>query len=182
MLDEASIDAYLSACPPLGGLVLNAGINEPSEIADTTDETYARIMATNLHSSFRLVRSIAPQMRSRGFGRIVLVSSLYAGRSREGRGVYAMTKAALESLARSLTVEYAGHNVLTNAVALGFVDTSLTRRNNDDEQIARITQRIPVGRLASTQEVARVVSNLLSPNNSYVTGSVITVDGGWSCT
>lgn len=177
-----SIQEFLTDAPKVFGLVLNAGINEPAEIADIDDVTWQRILDTNTASAFRLVRALAPQMAETGGGRIVAVSSAYAGRARIGRAAYGASKAALEALVRSTAVEFASSGVLANAVAPGFVDTELTRANNDASAIAALLERVPIGRLAMPAEIAAAVSFLLSPSNTYITGQTIAVDGGWSCT
>ena len=177
-----SIDEFLVNSPKVFGLVLNAGINEPAEIADIDDATWQRTLDTNTGSAFRLVRALAPQMAETGGGRIVAVSSAYAGRARMGRAAYGASKAALEALVRSAAVEFASSGVLANAIAPGFVDTELTRANNDSTAISALLERVPVGRLAKPVEVASAVSFLLSPSNTYITGQTISVDGGWSCT
>lgn len=182
LADASSIDAFLGAGVHVDGLVLNAGINEPSEFGDVSDEVWRRILDTNLESSFRLLRGVVPAMAERGFGRVVAVSSLYSGRAREGRAVYSATKAGLDALIRSVTVEYAGSGVLANAVAPGFVDTDLTRSNNTPDVIAGLLARVPVGRLADPAEIAAAVAFLVSPDNTYITGQVLAVDGGWACT
>lgn len=186
-LDLASADslaAYLAsgAASGVDGLVLNAGINELAEFGQITDEAFERMLQVNLESNFTLLRAIAPRMAQRGFGRIVGVTSLYAGRARGARGAYSVTKAGLEALLRSVTVEYAGRGVLANAVAPGFVDTELTRKNNSAEVIAALLERVPVGRLASVAEVADAVAFLMSERNTYITGQVLAVDGGWQVT
>ena len=177
-----SIDEFLADAPKVFGLVLNAGINEPAEIADIDDATWQRTLDTNTASAFRLVRALAPQMAETGGGRIVAVSSAYAGRARMGRAAYGASKAALEALVRSAAVEFASSGVLANAIAPGFVDTELTRVNNDASAISALLERVPVGRLAKPAEVASAVSFFLSPSNTYITGQTIAVDGGWSCT
>lgn len=183
LADPASIEVFLAATPiEFDGLVLNAGINNPQPIVDMSDTLLNQTLEVNLRSSIQLVQRIAPAMAQRGFGRIVGVSSLYAQRSRADRVAYSISKAGLEALLRSVTVEYASQGVLTNAIAPGFVDTELTRRNNAPDALRSLIARIPVGRLARVDEVADAVAFLLSPSNTYITGQVVGIDGGWSVT
>jgi NAD(P)-dependent dehydrogenase (short-subunit alcohol dehydrogenase family) len=86
----------------------------------------------------------------------------------------------LESLIRSVAIEHSSHGVIANSVSPGFVNTSLTKKNNSVEEIEKIRQRIPIGRLAEPEEIARVVRFLASQENSYITGQTILVDGGVS--
>jgi 3-oxoacyl-[acyl-carrier protein] reductase len=121
-------------------------------------------------------------MASAGFGRVVGISSAYANRARTGRAAYSASKAALEALIRSVAVEFARSGVVANCVAPGFVDTELTRKNNTPQMIDALLQRVPVGRLASPAEIGRTVAFLMAPENEYITGQTIAVDGGFACT
>lgn len=183
LADSASVQVFLRETPiDFDGLVLNAGINDPQPIIEMSETVLNQILDVNLRSSIQLIQRIAPAMAQRGFGRIVGVSSLYSQRSREGRVAYSISKAGLEALLRSVTVEYAGRGVLANSIAPGFVDTELTRRNNPPDALQSLIARIPVGRLARVDEVAGAVSFLMSPSNTYITGQVLGIDGGWAVT
>ncbi len=162
-------------------LVNCAGINRLADGAELTDADLADTLAVNLTGPVALCRGFAPQMKARGFGRIVNISSIWSVVSKPRRVAYSISKAGLNALTRSLAVELAPHNVLVNAVAPGFVDTALTRQNNTAEEIEAIRRSIPIARLARPEEMAEVVAFLCSERNSYITGQVILVDGGFTC-
>lgn len=183
LASPGSIADYLdSLSVPVDGLVLDAGINTPAPIGELTMTSWQEIQGVNVTAGFALVSALVPSMAARGFGRVVAVSSAYAGRARAGRAAYSASKAALEAVVRAVAVEFAPSGVLANAVAPGFVDTELTRQNNPPEAIAKILERVPVGRLAAIDEIGAAVAFLMSPANTYITGQVLTVDGGFSCT
>ncbi|MDP2014169.1 MAG: SDR family NAD(P)-dependent oxidoreductase [Actinomycetota bacterium] len=184
LADPESVTAFLNLNAEViyDGLVLNAAINEPAPLGELTAETWDRTLKTNLSSAFSLASALAPKMAERGFGRIAAISSAYSQRARPGRAAYSATKAALDSLIRSLAVEFGARGVLANGIAPGFVDTELTRQNNDEAAIAQLVSRIPVGRLAASEEIAQAVAMLMSAKNTYITGQTLMVDGGFSCT
>jgi 3-oxoacyl-[acyl-carrier protein] reductase len=120
-------------------------------------------------------------MQSRGWGRILNISTIFSLVTKERRAAYSMTKAALNALTRSSAVEFGPSGVLVNALAPGYVDTALTRQNNSPEAIAAITATIPLRRLADAEELARAAAFLVSEENTYLTGQTIVVDGGFTC-
>lgn len=161
-------------------LILNAGVNNPSSVEEQPMSEFESIFETNFNGNIEILRSVLPEMKKYRFGKIVAISSLYATRAREGRSAYSSSKAALEAYIRSIAVEYAPYGVMANIVAPGFVDTELTRKNNSLEQIENLVSKIPMSRLATPNEIANVVSFLVSSKNSYMTGQTIYVDGGVS--
>lgn len=182
LTDSSSIQRFLDSAISIDGLVLNAGFNQPQRMNEISDSTWNTVLKTNLEASFQLIRGLVPPMAQRGFGRVVAISSLYATRSRIGRASYASSKAGLEALIRSIAIEYSANGLLANVVAPGFINTDLTKQNNGPQDIQRLVDRIPVGRLGEPHEVASVVSFLMGSDNSYISGQTLTVDGGWSCT
>lgn len=162
-------------------LILNAGENHPEDLAQVGTQHWCRTMDVNVNSAFVLVRELAPKMAENGGGWITAVSSCYSVRARVGRAPYSASKAALNALTRSAAVEFAAGNVLVNAVAPGFVLTDLTRQNNDEAGIRELEQKIPLGRLAQPEEVASLVAFLSGPSNTYITGQLFVVDGGFLC-
>jgi NAD(P)-dependent dehydrogenase (short-subunit alcohol dehydrogenase family) len=177
-----SVTAYLAGLDEaVDILVLNAGINNPEPLETVSADNWSVTQQVNVGSNLALLQGLLPQMAAAGYGRVVAVTSVYAHRARKGRVAYSASKAALEEVVRSVAVEYGPFGVLANCVAPGFVLTDLTYQNNDADQIKALAQRIPVGRLAEPEEIARFISWLVSADNSYLTGQSIAIDGGFVC-
>ena len=180
---SASIDAYLAVhgSEPVDVLVNNAGINTLRAIPEIDATAWGEMLQVNLSSALRLTQAFAPGMALRGFGRILNMVSIFALVTRERRAAYSMTKAALAALTRTSAVEFGPRGVLVNALAPGYVDTELTRRNNPPDAIAAIEASIPLRRMAQAKELAEVAAFLVSDANSYLTGQTVVVDGGFTC-
>jgi 3-oxoacyl-[acyl-carrier protein] reductase len=183
LADPGSIEAFLARAGglPVDVLVNNAGINVLRPIPEIDAATWQSMLQVNLTSALRLTQAFAPGMAARGSGRILNVASIFAVVTRERRGAYSMTKAALAALTRTAAVEFGPGGVLVNALAPGYVDTELTRRNNPPEAIAAIEASIPLRRLARAEELAAAAAFLVSAANSYLTGQTVVVDGGFTC-
>jgi gluconate 5-dehydrogenase len=167
----------------LGGLdvfVHCAGINDRKPVEDYEAHEWDRIIAVNLSSAFHSATEAAVGMRAQGYGRILFFSSV-AGRSgHKYHGPYAATKGAINQLMRVIAHEYAADGVTANAVAPGYMDTSLTRdylAANPDKRAALI-ELIPAGRFGQLDEVVGPVLFLCSRRSSFITGQVLYVDGG----
>lgn len=178
-----SIDAFLGRQrgAEVDILINNAGINVLRPLAEIDGPTWQSMLQVNLTSALRLTQAFAPRMAARGWGRILNVASIFAVVTRERRAAYSMTKAALAALTRTTAVEFGPQGVLVNALAPGYVDTELTRRNNPPEALAAIESGIPLRRMAQPAELAEVAAFLVSAANSYLTGQTIIVDGGFTC-
>ena len=183
LASPASIDAYLAAygSEKVDVVVNNAGINTLRAIPEIDANIWCEMLQVNLSAALRLTQAFAPGMAERGWGRILNVVSIFALVTRERRAAYSMTKAALAALTRSAAVEFGPRGVLVNALAPGYVDTELTRRNNPPEAIAAIEASIPLRRMAQASELAEVAAFLVSDANSYLTGQTVVVDGGFTC-
>ena len=181
LADAAAVERFC-ARDDLGAidvLVNNAGENVLGRIDTLPDADLRRMLQTNLLSVWALVRRFAGPMAERRWGRIVNVASVYGIKSRAARGAYTATKAGLIGLTKTAAIEYGAGNVLVNAVAPGFVDTDLTRRNNTPEQLAALCAQVPLGRLASTAEIAVLAAWLGGEENTYLTGQTVAIDGGF---
>ncbi len=177
-----SMDTYLAALTEsVDILVNNAGINPLGSGVEASDSDLVDTLQVNLVAPLRLVKALAPRMVERRYGRILNISSIWSLVSKPRRVLYSASKAGLNGVTRSLAVELAGHNVLVNAIAPGYVNTDLTRKNNTSDELDAIVQTIPAGRLAEPAEIAELALFLCSERNSYITGQTIVIDGGFSC-
>ncbi len=166
---------------PVDILINNAGINLLNNLAEIPPGDWQSMLQTNLNAALRLTQAYVPGMRTRKWGRILNLSTIFSLVTKERRAAYSITKAALNALTRSTAVEYGPDGVLANALAPGYVDTALTRQNNSPSAIQAIAANIPLRRLARTEELAQVAAFLVSENNTYLTGQTIVVDGGFTC-
>lgn len=161
-------------------IVNNAGINDVNDIENVTDDEIERAMSINLVTPLKLLRKFVPAMKERQYGRIVNIGSIWSIVSKRGRVVYSMTKHGIHGLTKTLAVELAEYNILVNTVCPGFTLTELTYKNNTAEQIKRIEQDIPIGRMAQPDEIADAIAYLADERNTYLTGQLIAVDGGFT--
>lgn len=161
-------------------LVNNAGINKVGPFAEIDPEDFRRIQQVNVFAPFSFCQAAIPGMQRKGWGRIVNLSSIWGKISKEYRAPYSASKFALDGMTLALAAEHAVNGILANCVAPGFIDTELTRTILGDEQIERILATVPARRMGSIEEIARFVVWLGSPENTYITGQNIAIDGGFS--
>jgi gluconate 5-dehydrogenase len=177
---RAAVASVRDALGRLDVFVHCVGINDRKPIEDYTASEWDRLVAVNLTSAFHTGAEAAVGMREQRYGRIVFFSSV-AGRSgHRHHGPYAATKGAINQLMRVIAHEYAEHGVTANAVAPGYMDTSLTRSYlaaNPDKRVA-LVELIPAGRFGTLPEVVDPVLFLCSPHASFITGQVLYIDGG----
>jgi 3-oxoacyl-[acyl-carrier protein] reductase len=178
----ASVQAWLRESNPSPDiLVNNAGLNKIRPLEELPLEDWQAVLDINLTAPFLLTQAAARAMKKRRWGRIVNISSCYSIVSRAGRMAYSASKAGLNGLTRATAVELAPHNILVNAICPGFVETDMTIQNNNPAQLDALRAQVPLGRLANTAEIAAFVAFLVSERNTYLTGQVIPVDGGFLC-
>ncbi|GAB4521485.1 MAG: glucose 1-dehydrogenase [Anaerolineae bacterium] len=160
--------------------VANAGLTVWGEFLNVQPEDFDRVLGVNMRGSFFLAQSAALQMREQGEGgRILLMSSVTGHQAVRAIAPYAMTKAALEMLARNLVLELSPFNITINAVVPG---ATVTPRNlvDDPDYEAHWSTVVPLGRPAYPADIAHAALFLLSPQAAHITGQVLVVDGGWT--
>ena len=179
--DAASVDQAFAKVEadqgPVEVLVANAGVTHDQLLALMSEDAFTSVLDTNLTGAYRVAkRAVRPMMRMR-HGRLIFISSVAGLLGSAGQANYASSKAGLVGLARSLARELASRNITSNVVAPGLVDTDMTAAMPGQALEATLA-RVPLGRLASAEEVAGVVAFLASDDAGYITGAVIPVDGG----
>ena len=179
--DTSSVDKALdlveSELGPVEVLVANAGIKDDKLLLQMDEESFGRVLDTNLVGAFRVVRRALPKMLRARKGRVVLISSVVAFSGSPGQANYAASKAGLVGFARSLAREVGGRNVTVNVVAPGFIETDMTAGLSEARH-ADILAQVPLKRFGLAEEVAAAVHWLSSDGAAYVTGAVVPVDGG----
>jgi 3-oxoacyl-[acyl-carrier protein] reductase len=179
--DRAAIAEFFAAeikdTVHLSVLVNNAGITKDGLILRMKDEDFDRVLAVNLAGAFGFLREAAKIMTRQREGRIVNVSSVVGLMGNAGQANYCAAKAGLIGLTKSAARELASRNVLVNAVAPGFIATDMTA-GLPEAVAAQLLAAIPLGRLGAAADVASAVSFLAGPDSAYVTGQVLSVNGG----
>ena len=159
-------------------LVNNAGMNAPQSVDAITDETWDRVLEVNLSSVMALTRELVPQMKERKWGRVVHISSIFGQVSKEKRNVYSATKAALIGMARASALDLGPYGITVNCIAPGPFLTDMPMSVLSDAEKQAFADRTALGRWAQPRELVGPALMLCSEAGSYVTGQVLTVDGG----
>ena len=170
---ERLVDDVEAALGPVEILIANAGVGSaPTAIQDISDADWDRLVAVNLTAPFQLTRRVLPSMMSRGFGRLVFVSSVAAFTGGVIGAHYASTKAGLHGLMHSVAQQGAASGVTANVIAPALIDTDMLPGDPD-----ALAARLPVKRLGRPEEVADLIASVVA--NGYLTNQSILVDGGW---
>lgn len=160
-------------------LVNNAGITRDNLLLRMSEEDWDVVMQTNVKSVFNYTKAAVRVMMNQRFGRIINISSVVGLKGNPGQSNYAASKAAIIGFSKSIARELASRNILVNAVAPGYIETDMTASLTEEQRNA-VLNMVPLKRVAKPEEVARVVRFLASPDADYITGQVISVDGGMS--
>jgi gluconate 5-dehydrogenase len=171
-------DAAVHAFGKIDILVNNAGSNNPQSIESITDADWDRIMELNLTSCMSLTRYLVPQMKERRWGRVIFISSVMGLASLSGRGAYSATKSAVIGLCRAAALDLGAYGITVNCIAPGPIQTDLPASVLTEEQRKQVADRSALGRWGDPREIAGPALLLASDAGSFMTGSVVLVDGG----
>lgn len=179
--DPAACDALIAAVKERFGrldiLVNNAGISRDGLLMTAREEDFTRTLDTNLKGAYFCTKAASKVMLRQKYGRIVCLSSIVGLRGNPGQTAYAASKAGVLGLVKAAAKELAGRDITVNTVAPGYIETDMTAALPDKAKDAMLAT-IPKGRPGSPEEVARAVAFFAAPENSYITGQVLCVDGG----
>jgi 3-oxoacyl-[acyl-carrier protein] reductase len=174
---DAAFTAVEQHFGPVEILVANAGITKDTLLLRMSENDFASVVDANLGGAYRVCKRGAQQMLRARRGRIVLVSSVVGLLGSAGQSNYAASKAGLVGLARSLARELGSRSITVNVVAPGPVETDMTAALGED-RLRALTDAVPLGRMATPDEIAGVIAFLASEDAAYITGAVVPVDGG----
>jgi len=159
-------------------IIFLAAINNPTPFTELSREAFEDAYSINFKSFIYLLKSLIDNIPKNQNSTITLISSLYGVVGRKNRFLYSTSKHFLNGAMKTLAIELAPYSIRVNCVSPGYVDTRMTKKNNNKVQLKKIINKIPMSRLGRPKEIANVVSFLISNNASYITGQNIIVDGG----
>lgn len=174
---EETVKTIVSHWGRVDILINNAGITRDQLLLKMSEEDWDQVMATNVKSCYNFSKACTRPMMKARFGRIINISSVIGLIGNAGQANYAASKAAMIGFSKALAKELASRNILVNCVAPGFIETKMTDAMTDAQKEITLSQ-IPLNRMGSTDDIANAVLFLASDFASYITGQVITVDGG----
>ncbi len=175
---EDGVKAVEAEVGPVDVLVNNAGITRDGMFHRMTFDQWSQVIRTNLDSAFTVTRPVIDGMRARGFGRIVLISSINGQKGQMGQTNYSAAKAGVIGFARALAQENANKGVTVNVIAPGYIATEMVKAVPADVMKTKILPLIPVGRLGEAEEIARAVVFLAGEDAGFITGSTLSINGG----
>ncbi|MCE0484828.1 MAG: 3-oxoacyl-[acyl-carrier-protein] reductase [Methylacidiphilales bacterium] len=179
--DGAAVETVVEKIASLFGhvdvLVNNAGVTRDGLLMRMTSEAWDTVLNTNLKGAFNFTKPVGRLMVRQRAGRIINISSVIGLIGNAGQANYAASKAGLIGFTKSVAREFASRNITCNVLCPGFIETDMTRDLSDDLR-KKLLERVPLQRLGQPDDVAAVVAFLCSPASGYMTGQVLTVDGG----
>jgi acetoacetyl-CoA reductase len=175
---SAGVAQVLADLGPVDVLVNNAGITRDTTLHKMTVEQWQAVISTNLSSLFNMTRNVIENMRAKGFGRIISISSINGQKGQFGQANYSAAKAGLIGFTKAVAQENAAKGITVNAVSPGYIGTEMVRAVPEEVLKSKILPLIPVGRLGEPEEVAKCVVFLAADDAGFITGSTLSANGG----
>jgi acetoacetyl-CoA reductase len=163
---------------PVGILINNAGITRDGFFHKMSKDQWKAVLTTNLDSLFNMTRPVIEGMRERGWGRIIVISSINGQKGQMGQVNYSAAKAGDIGFVKALAQESANKNITVNAICPGYIGTEMVQAINPEVLKAKILPQIPAGRLGKPEEIGELVKFLVSDAGAFFTGSTLSVNGG----
>lgn len=170
------VDFALSKYGRIDILINNAGISQTKLFTDITDEDWENMINTNLTSAFYMTREVLPNMISNKLGCIINISSVWGVHGGSCEVHYSAAKAGLIGMTKALAKEVGPSNIRVNAIAPGIIDTDMNK-DYSEEEMRQLREEVPLRRIGQPEDIAKCVKALIE--NEYITGQVISIDGGW---
>jgi len=161
-------------------LINNAGVNKISPFGEIDVSDFETIQRVNVTAPFTLCQAVLPAMKNKGWGRIINISSIWGKKSKEQRASYSTSKFAIDGMTTALAAEVASDGILVNCVAPGFIQTQLTEQVLGETGMKEMAAQVPARRLGQPAEVAAFIAWLAGPENTYISGQNIAIDGGFT--
>ncbi len=174
---EAGVKEVEAEVGPVDILVNNAGITRDSWFHKMDHATWSAVLRTNLDSMFNMTRPVIEGMRARNFGRVVNISSINGQKGQLTQVNYSTAKAGVIGFTKALALENARKGITVNAVCPGYIDTDMVHAM-DEKALAGVIAQIPVARLGKAEEIGALVSYLASEESGFMTGAVLSINGG----
>lgn len=174
------IENIINKTPSIDILINNAGIQIQHSIDEIDINDWSKVLDVNLNAPMKLIKAVAPKMKSALKGKILNISSVAGITSKPKQSSYSATKAGIIGLTKSVALDLAPYNILVNALCPGTTQTAMVDTILSNEQKKSIIDKIPLKRLATVEEIANIAIYLCSDLNSYITGQSIIIDGGFT--
>ncbi len=171
------VDKVVAKFGKLEILVNNAGVTKDNLLLRMTEDDYDKVLNVNLKSVFNYTKAVSRQMMKQRYGKIINLTSVVGIIGNAGQSNYAASKAGIIGFTKSTAKEFASRNININAIAPGFIETDMTGALNEDQKKSLLSN-IPMGKMGKPEDVSNLVKFLAGDESSYITGQVITVDGG----
>ena len=173
------IDFSIAKVGHIDVLINNAGISKKNLIIDESDADTAELINTNLTSAINASKYTIPHMLNNGFGRIINISSIWGVAGASCEATYSASKSGLIGLTKALAKEYGYNNITVNCLCPGLIDTDMNK-NLSNEELEEVISNIPAKRIGKVEDISNLALFLSEPTGEYITGQIITIDGGFT--